>query len=123
MNSRKKGLDSLGGLVYSTDTGRMCPGCSEPVSGCRCGEAAPPQGDGIARVRRETKGRGGKTVTTISGLILPEAELKALAKQMKARCGCGGSLKDGVIEIQGDQVELLCQWLGEKGVKAKRSGG
>ena len=123
MNNRKKGLESLGGLVFSTDSGRMCPECREAVSACRCAETIVPQGDGIARVRRETKGRGGKTVTTVSGLALPAEELKSLAKQMKARCGCGGSLKDGVIEIQGDQVELLCQWLGEKGFKAKRSGG
>ncbi|UAW99157.1 translation initiation factor Sui1 [Halopseudomonas nanhaiensis] len=123
MNKPKKGLDSLGGLVFSTDSGRMCPACREPSTACRCAEVALPQGDGVARVRRETKGRGGKTVTTISGLILPADELKSLAKQMKARCGCGGSLKDGVIEIQGDQVELLCQWLGERGFKAKRSGG
>lgn len=123
MSKQKKGLESLGGLVFSTDSGRMCPDCREPTSACRCAEAALPQGDGVARVRRETKGRGGKTVTTISGLILPLDDLKSLAKQMKARCGCGGSLKDGVIEIQGDQAELLCQWLIEKGFKAKRSGG
>lgn len=123
MNSRKKGLESLGGLVFSTDSGRMCPDCREAVSACRCADVMQLQGDGIARVRRETKGRGGKTVTTVSGLLLQGDELKTLAKQMKARCGCGGSLKDGVIEIQGDQVDVLCQWLVEKGFKAKRSGG
>lgn len=121
--SKKKGLDALGGLVYSTDSGRMCPDCRQSADACRCAEAVLPQGDGVARVRRETKGRGGKTVTTVSGLILGPDELKALAKRMKARCGCGGSLKDGVIEIQGDQVELLCQWLSDEGFKAKRSGG
>lgn len=121
--SKKKGLEALGGLVYSTDSGRMCPDCRQSASACRCAETVLPQGDGVAKVRRETKGRGGKTVTTVSGLVLAPDELKALAKRMKARCGCGGSLKDGVIEIQGDQVELLCQWLSDEGFKAKRSGG
>lgn len=123
MNRKAKGLDALGGLVYSTETGRMCPGCREPASACRCGQPKAPEGDGVARVRRETKGRGGKTVTTVSGLVLPDDELKTLAKRMKARCGCGGSIKDGVIEIQGDQAELLCQWLVAEGFAAKRAGG
>lgn len=123
MNRKTKGLDALGGLVFSTESGRMCPDCRQPVNACRCKEPAPASGDGVARVRRETKGRGGKTVTTVSGLGLPAEELKALAKRMKARCGCGGSLKDGVIEIQGDQVELLCQWLAAEGFTAKRAGG
>lgn len=121
--SKKKGLEALGGLVYSTDSGRMCPDCRQSTDACRCAETVLPQGDGVAKVRRETKGRGGKTVTTVSGLVLAPDALKALAKRMKARCGCGGSLKDGVIEIQGDQVELLCQWLSDEGFKAKRSGG
>lgn len=123
MSRKSKGLEALGGLVYSTDAGRMCPGCREAVGACRCAELQVPQGDGVARVRRETKGRGGKTVTTVSGLALPAEELKTLAKRMKARCGCGGSLKDGVIEIQGDQAELLCQWLIAEGFAAKRAGG
>ncbi len=123
MARKTKGLEGLGGLVFSTEAGRMCPDCRQPVAGCRCGEPAPLAGDGVARVRRETKGRGGKTVTTVSGLALPADELKALAKRMKARCGCGGSLKDGVVEIQGDQVELLCQWLTVEGFVAKRAGG
>jgi translation initiation factor 1 len=123
MKGKVKGLDSLGGLVFSTEAGRMCPDCRQPVSGCTCGAPAPVTGDGIARVRRETKGRGGKTVTTVTGLALPPDELKVLAKRMKARCGCGGSLKDGVIEIQGDQVDLICQWLGAEGFTARRAGG
>ncbi|SDU18889.1 translation initiation factor Sui1 [Halopseudomonas salegens] len=120
---KASGLQALGGLVYSTESGRMCPDCGAPVAECRCAEPRVPEGDGIVRVRRESKGRGGKTVTTVAGVLLPVEELKALAKRMKTRCGCGGAVKEGVIEIQGDQVELLCQWLREQGFSVKRSGG
>ena len=114
---------ALGGLVYSTDGGRHCPDCNQPVDACICKQTVIPQGDGIARVRRETKGRGGKTVTTITGVPLPETELKELASALKKRCGCGGGLKDGVIEIQGDMVDLLLDELARRGFKAKKSGG
>ncbi len=113
----------LGGLVYSTDGGKHCPDCSKPQAECICGQNVVPAGDGIARVRRETKGRGGKTVTTVSGVPLADAELKALATELKRRCGTGGSLKDGVIEIQGDHVQLLLDELLKRGFKAKKSGG
>jgi translation initiation factor 1 len=93
------------------------------VDACTCSRAVIPEGDGIARVRRETKGRGGKTVTTISGVSLAEEPLKELASVLKKRCGCGGSLKDGVIEIQGDHVDLLLAELLKRGFKAKKSGG
>ena len=102
---------------------RHCPDCSQPVDACTCSRAVIPEGDGIARVRRETKGRGGKTVTTISGVPLAEEPLKELASVLKKRCGCGGSLKDGVIEIQGDHVDLLLAELLKRGFKAKKSGG
>lgn len=123
MARRSTGFDSLGGLVFSTDSGRMCPDCRQPQAQCNCAQTATPAGDGIARVRRETKGRGGKTVTTITGLALPADELKALAKRIKARCGCGGSVVDGVIEIQGDRADMLCDWLAAEGFKTKRAGG
>nr|WP_290447224.1 MULTISPECIES: translation initiation factor Sui1 [unclassified Pseudomonas] len=110
-------------MVYSTDAGRHCPDCSQPVDACICKQTVIPAGDGIARVRRESKGRGGKTVTTVSGVPLAEDALKDLAKALKQRCGTGGSLKDGVIEIQGDHVELLIAELVKKGFKAKKSGG
>jgi translation initiation factor 1 len=116
-------LSGLGGLVYSTDTGRHCPACAQPLGACTCRRSEPPAGDGMARIRRETKGRGGKTVTTISGLALPEASLKALVAALKKRCGCGGALKDGVIEIQGEHVELLLAELLKRGFEAKKSGG
>jgi translation initiation factor 1 len=114
---------ALGGLVFSTDAGRHCPDCRQPVDACICKKTVIPEGDGIARVRRESKGRGGKTVTTITGVPLAEDALKDLAKMLKQRCGTGGSLKDGVIEIQGDHVELLLAELVKQGFKAKKSGG
>lgn len=114
---------ALGGLVYSTDGGRHCSGCGQPVDACTCKQNQIPEGDGIARVRRETKGRGGKTVTTITGVPLAADPLKDLASALKKRCGCGGGLKDGVIEIQGDHVDLLLDELTKRGFKAKKSGG
>lgn len=114
---------ALSGLVYSTDSGRHCPACEQPQDNCICAEQPINSGDGIARVRRESKGRGGKTVTTIQGLCLTLEELKTLTAALKKRCGCGGSLKDGVIEIQGDQVELLIEELQKRGFTAKKSGG
>ena len=82
-----------------------------------------PQGDGIARVRRETQGRGGKTVTTISGLGLASDALADLASELKRRCGTGGSVKDWVIEIQGDHRDVIVQELEKRGVKVKLAGG
>ncbi|MBV7563539.1 translation initiation factor Sui1 [Pseudomonas sp. sia0905] len=123
MAKKTSSFAGLGGLVFSTDAGRHCPDCSQPVDACTCSRTTIPEGDGIARVRRETKGRGGKTVTTIAGVPLAEEPLKELASALKKRCGCGGSLKDGVIEIQGDHVELLLAELIKRGLKAKKSGG
>lgn len=123
MAKKTTSLAGLGGLVYSTDSGRLCPECSKPLAACICSKTAIPEGDGIARVRRESKGRGGKTVTTITGVPLAEAELKELASALKRRCGTGGALKDGVIEIQGDHVQLLLDELVKRGFKAKKSGG
>ncbi len=112
-----------GGLVFSTVQGRMCPECRESVSDCRCAKAARPAGDGVVRLSRETKGRKGKGVTLITGVPLDDKELAALAKALKARCGTGGTVKDGVIEIQGDQRDLLMPLLQEKGWTVRRAGG
>jgi translation initiation factor 1 len=124
---RACGLDLLSSLVYSTDAGRICPGCSEPVAACRCAAiaaaAARPQGDGIVRVSRETKGRGGKAVTVVRGVPLDDAGLAALAKELKAACGSGGTVKAGVIEVQGDHVATLLQKLAGRGWTIKRAGG
>lgn len=123
MLKKTTSMGGLGGLVYSTDTGRHCPQCNQPQAACSCNKSHLPEGDGIARVRRESKGRGGKTVTTISGVPLALDQLSALATALKKRCGCGGALKDGVIEIQGEHVELLLAELAARGFRAKKSGG
>ncbi|HXX49527.1 MAG TPA: hypothetical protein VEN47_14955 [Myxococcota bacterium] len=82
-----------------------------------------PRGDGIVRVRRETQGRGGKTVTTVSGVGLPEDELRELAGELKRRCGSGGSVKDYVIEIQGDHRDAVVAELERRGFTVKLAGG
>ncbi|MDC0661594.1 translation initiation factor Sui1 [Marinobacter sp. SS21] len=114
---------SQGGLVYSTDQGRMCPDCRQAMESCRCGQSQPRAGDGVVRVSRETKGRKGKGVTLVTGIPLADKELKALAKVLKARCGTGGTVKDGVVEIQGDQRDILVPLLEQKGWLVKRAGG
>ena len=114
---------SSGGLVYSTDAGRMCPACRQPIAACICGRQAVPAGDGIVRVSRETKGRAGKGVTLVKGLALDAAALAALGKRLKAACGSGGTVKDGVIEIQGDHAERVIELLTKDGRVVKRAGG
>jgi len=111
-------------LVYSTERGLVCPECRLPKAKCRCGKAEPPPaGDGIVRVRRETKGRGGKTVTTVSGVPLGGDALRNLASDLKRRCGTGGTAKDGVIEIQGDHRETIVAELSRRGFTVKLAGG
>jgi len=113
-----------GGLVYSTESGRMCPDCRKPVAQCVCKAiTAPPPGDGVVRVSRETKGRGGKGVTVIRGVPLAGDALAALGKQLRTSCGTGGTVKDGAIELQGDHVARVLASLAGKGWKVKQSGG
>jgi len=110
--------------VYSDQLGRLCPTCSQPQKNCRCRlPAATNKGDGIVRIQRETKGRKGKGVTLISGLNLDPKALKTLAKELKQRCGTGGTIKDEIIEIQGDQRDLLLDLLQQQGFKVKKAGG
>ncbi len=112
------------GLVYSTETGRTCPKCGAPIKECSCGKAKrEQQGDGVVRVRRETKGRKGSGVSLITGLTLGDKELKTLAKQLKKSSGSGGTVKNGVIEIQGDHRQKLVEILIKAGYKAKIAGG
>jgi translation initiation factor 1 len=115
-------------LVYSTGTGRACPECGRPLAECRCKRSKPaqpaaPKGDGIVRVGRETKGRKGKGVTVISGVPLTGDALEELATRLKKRCGSGGTVDGGVIEIQGDHRDTLVAELGKLGYTVKRSGG
>ena len=100
-------------LVYSTDGGRVREESASPTAA----------GDGNVRVRPERKGRGGKVVTVISGLPMTGNDLKALAKQLKKRCGGGGAVKDGNIELQGDHVDIMVEYLQKAGYDAKRAGG
>jgi translation initiation factor 1 len=103
------------GLVYSTDGGRMCPACRNPVRRCACGkEKSGPISDGIVRISRETKGRAGKSVTVVRGLALDEAALMLLGKELRTACGSGGTVKDGVIEVQGDHRERVIEILGRR---------
>ncbi|MBU1171181.1 MAG: translation initiation factor Sui1 [Proteobacteria bacterium] len=112
------------GLVYSTEFGRMCPVCNKPEATCICRKKQPVmKTDGIVRLMRETKGRKGKGVTLITGVPLDEAGLKRLVKSLKQKCGCGGSLKNGIIEIQGDHRDVLEIELAGRGYKVKRAGG
>lgn len=112
-------------LVYSTTQGRLCPECGKPTAQCSCKKkpAQAPKGDGIIRVGRETKGRKGAGVTVITGVPLTGEELKTLAKDLKSRCGSGGTVKDGIIEVQGDHRDTIVEELAKRGFKAKRAGG
>lgn len=115
-------------LVYSTETGRICPKCQKPAAKCNCkhrksAPAPPRKADGIIRIQREKKGRKGKTVTVATGFSCAENDLKQMASQLKNRCGSGGSVKDGNIIIQGDHREVIFDELKKKGFKVKLSGG
>lgn len=115
-------------IVYSTGPGRRCPECGRVVADCQCrrsrpATAAAPPGDGIVRVGRETQGRKGKGVTVVRGVPLVGAELEALATKLKKRCGSGGTVTGGVIEIQGEHRDLLVAELTKLGYAVRRAGG
>lgn len=114
---------SNGGLVYSTDGGRMCPACRQPLAACACQASPRPVGDGVVRVSRQSKGRGGKTVTLVKGVALDPVALALLGKQLRTACGSGGTVKDGVIEVQGDHCDLVMETLARLGHAPKRAGG
>ena len=111
-------------LVYSTDAGRHCPVCNMAIAACRCKKSqAAAGGDGIVRLQRQVKGRGGKPVVAITGLPLNTEELKDLAKKLKHKCGVGGTVEDGTILIQGDKRPALQAELAALGYQVKISGG
>ena len=112
-------------LVYSTEVGRVCPGCGKALAQCACAAKAKAAvtGNGAVRVMRQSKGRGGKTVTLVKGLPLDGDALAALAKQLRTACGAGGTVKDGVIEVQGDHCETILAALIKQGYSAKQAGG
>jgi translation initiation factor 1 len=122
----KPRINATTGLVYSTDSGRMCPVCRKPIAQCVCAKAnasSPAPSDGIVRVSRETKGRGGKAVTVVRGLAMDSASLGKLAQQLKAACGSGGTVKDGIVEVQGDHCDKVIALLKGQGHIVKRAGG
>ena len=116
-------------LVCSTESGQMCPSCGKPAVECMCKKKkvnkrlSPYPDDGIVRIRRETKGRKGKTVTAIFGVPLDDKKLHQFAKTLKRRCGTGGTVKDGIIEIQGDHKETLLDEIKKQGYTVKVAGG
>ena len=119
-------------LVYSTETGSVCPKCGKPAANCGCKKRRSASGggsqpgypdDGTVRIRREVKGRKGKTATVIVGMPLDENGLKQFAKQLKQRCGSGGSAKDGNIIIQGDHRQAILDEIKKQGYRAKIAGG
>lgn len=114
-----------GGIVYSTGIGERCPNCQRPVAQCVCKKGTPGKAtsDGVVRVSRVTQGRRGKGVSLITGLGLPATDLETLATELKKKCGSGGAIVDGNIEIQGDHRDRLVEELTRRGWKAKRAGG
>lgn len=114
-------------IVYSTDSGRVtnCPACGQPYKQCLCEQptSTTKKSDGFVRLMRDRKGRGGKTVTVITGVPGNDAALSTLAQQLKKLCGSGGTIKDGAIEIQGDHCDKVQTKLVELGYKVKRVGG
>ena len=116
-------------LVYSTESGRICSACGHPTRKCTCKnkKASKKQliypDDGIVRIRREVKGRKGKTATAVFCVPLNDGKLKQFAKILKQKCGSGGTVKDGVIIIQGDHRETLLKEIKKQGYTVKLAGG
>jgi translation initiation factor 1 len=116
--------DKNTGIVYSTQFGKTCPKCEKPIKNCVCGKSKLDIAkDGIVKISRETKGRRSASVSVIAGLPLDDNDLIALAKQLKQKCGAGGTVKSGTVEIQGDHRDMLMQELLKLGFKVKLSGG
>jgi translation initiation factor 1 len=119
-------------LVYSTETGRICRKCGKPAANCKCKKKKSATArksmpgypdDGTVRIRREVKGRKGKTATVITGIPLDDNDMKQFAKELKQRCGTGGSVKDGIMIIQGDHRKTILAEIKKKGYNAKIAGG
>ena len=116
-------------LVYSTESCRICSSCGRPTTKCTCKNEKTTKklsiypNDGIVRIRREIKGRKGKTVTAVFGIPLDDNKLKQFAKTLKRKCGTGGKVKDGVIIIQGDHRETLLKEIKQQGYTVKLAGG
>ena len=115
--------DTKGGrLVYSTETGRICPGCGWPAQRCVCSAQRATQSVPtrvVAKLRMEKKGRGGKTVTVVYDLPNNAAFLKDLCGELKRTCGTGGTPTESTVELQGDHRERVRQVLTAKGFLVK----
>ncbi len=118
-------MDNNSRLVYSTGDSNTCNICGKKNHKCKCDKKKQitSRGDGVVRLCRETKGRKGKGVTLVKGIDMPQDELKILAKELKKKCGTGGTLKNGIIEIQGDHRDVLMNELKKTGFTVKLSGG
>lgn len=114
-------MSAAGRVVYSTEKGRVCATCGWPAADCRCSKALdePVPAKVVAKLRLETKGRGGKSVTVVHDLPKNEPYLSALAAEMKKACGTGGAVRDGAVELQGDVRERLRALLSAKGMTVK----
>ena len=124
MNANRHNREMTARIIYSTGVGSLCPNCRRPVRDCVCPKGVPGAAKPAAvRVGREVKGRAGKGVTTVTGLPIPLSEIESLATQLKKRCGSGGTVRAGVIEIQGDHRDVIVSELIKLGWPAKKSGG
>jgi translation initiation factor 1 len=126
MATKRPAGDDAPRIVFSSEVGRTCPDCGKALAACICAQlkkAAAPESGSVAKVRRESKGRGGKTVTTVSELPLSLLAIETLAKTLRTRCSSGGTVRDGVIEVQGDHVDTVLAVLASQGIKAKKAGG
>ena len=111
-----------GRLVYSTGTGRVCPGCGWPADNCQCSKPAKDEAIPariVAKLRMEKKGRAGKTVTVVDGLPRNAAFLKNVGQELKRACGTGGAVSDDAIELQGDLRDRIREVLVKKGFVVK----
>lgn len=124
MNATRHNAAMTSSIVYSTGIGALCPNCRRPVRECVCPKGAAGAAKPTAvRVGREIKGRAGKGVTTVVGLPMSLSDIESLATKLKKRCGSGGTVRDGVIEIQGDHRDVIVAQLIKLGWPAKKSGG
>jgi len=114
----------MSNVIYSSEFGSLCPVCRKPIKECTC-EKNPysPNPDGVVKVRRETSGRKGKGVITIKDVPGTLDDVKELARFLKTKIGSGGSVKDGIIEIQGEKLDQVLDLLKKKGYTVKKIGG
>ena len=114
-------VSGKGRLVYSTETGSVCPRCGWPARECRCSKSAeePVPAKVVAKLRLETAGRGGKSVTVVDGLPRNAAFVEGLAKELKRTLGTGGTAAEGAVEIQGDHRDRLRAFLSKRGFLVK----